>query len=64
MEFELNEILDIIENDFENSCNKYPTCGESCKYYKWIPNCSDVKDDIEIIRRLAAACFSSNIEEG
>lgn len=64
MEFELNEILDLIENDFNNSCIENSinnNCNEDCKYYKCL--CNNAKIDIENVRRLAAACFGSTYEK-
>lgn len=60
MEFELNEILDIIENDFKNTCNE-DACSQECKYYKCC--CMTAEADIENVRHLAAACFGSTYEK-
>lgn len=62
MEFELNEVLDIIESDMYYWCDKMGcNCNEDCKYYKFL--CTNAKNDIENVRRLAAACFGSTYEK-
>lgn len=62
MEFDLNEVLDIIESDKEAWCEKMKyNCTPDCKYYHCI--CSTAADDIQNVRKLAATCFHSNYEE-
>lgn len=63
MEFELNEILDIIESNLNYWCeNKMEyNCNPDCKYYKCC--CSTAKDDIKNVRQLAAVCFGSQHEK-
>lgn len=65
MEFELNEILDIIEKDLEYWCNEKMgpgACNSNCKYFSC--TCSEGKESIEFVRELAAACFGSHYEKG
>ena len=64
MEFELNEILDIIEKDIEYWCNKKMKpneCNSKCKYFTC--TCCEAKENIELVRELAAACFGSHYEK-
>lgn len=62
MEFELNEILDIIESDMKYWCDKMGyNCNTDCKYYRCI--CSTAEDDFKNVRHLAAVCLGSTYEK-
>lgn len=59
MEFQLNEILDLIEGDMKSNCNKNMGTCKGCKYellHKDM-NCFQFKNAISDIRKLAEVCF-------
>lgn len=65
MEFELNEILDIIDKDIEYWCTekmKDDECNSKCKYFT-CNICWEGRESIDIVRELAAACFGSTYEK-
>lgn len=59
MEFELNEILDIIEGDLKANCNKNLRDCNQCKYGELHRNmpCMQYKDSIRRVRELAEISF-------
>lgn len=62
MEFELNEILDIIESDMRAWCEKMRySCSPECKYYHCV--CSTADDNFNDVRKLSATCFGSQYEK-
>lgn len=62
MEFELNEILDIIDSDMKYWCMKMgKECNSDCPYYNC--SCANATTDIENVRKLAAACFGTRYEK-
>lgn len=66
MKFELNQILDVIEEDIEYWCNEKMgpnKCNSKCKYFT-CNICNGANDSIEKVRQLAAACFGANYESG